>query len=73
VARFLRSRWYPGIFQWAASVVFLVVVHQLLLGPGAAHDNLGTALTWVLWWPLIPIMFVVTGRFWCAACRHYLR
>ncbi|GID49920.1 ferredoxin [Actinoplanes capillaceus] len=68
VARLLRSRWYPGIFQWAAIAVFAVVVYQLLLGPDSAHDNLGTALVWVLWWPLIPIIFVVLGRFWCAVC-----
>ncbi|MDP3046484.1 MAG: 4Fe-4S binding protein, partial [Chloroflexota bacterium] len=38
------------------------------LGPTKAHDNLGTALTWVLWWPLIPLIFLVLGRFWCAVC-----
>lgn len=64
----LRSRWYPGVFEWAAAAVFVVVVYQLLLGPDSAHDNLGTALVWVLWWPLIPIMFVVLGRFWCTVC-----
>ncbi len=68
VAKLLRSRWYPGVFQWAAAAVFVVVVYQLLLGPDSAHDNLGTALVWVLWWPLIPIVFVVLGRFWCAVC-----
>ena len=68
VARLLRSRWYPGVLQWAAVAVFAVVVYQLLLGPDSAHDNLGTALVWVLWWPLIPIIFVALGRFWCAVC-----
>jgi polyferredoxin len=68
VAALLRSRWYPGVFQWLAVAVFAVVVYQLLLGPDSAHDNLGTALVWVLWWPLIPIVFVALGRFWCAVC-----
>lgn len=68
VARLLRSRFYPGVFQWAAAAVFVVVVYQLLLGPDSAHDNLGTALVWVLWWPVIPIVFVALGRFWCAVC-----
>lgn len=68
VARTLRSRWYPGVLQWAAISVFAVVVYQLLLGPDSAHDNLGTALVWVLWWPLIPIVFIALGRFWCAVC-----
>jgi polyferredoxin len=68
IGGFLRSRWYPGIFQWVTATAFTLIVWQLMLGPDAAHDNLGTALTWVLWWPLIPIIFVFLGRFWCAIC-----
>jgi polyferredoxin len=65
---FLRSRWYPGVFQWPAVAVFSLVVWELLAGPQTAHDNLGTALVWVLWWPVIPILFVAAGRVWCAVC-----
>ncbi|MFE6285937.1 4Fe-4S binding protein [Streptomyces sp. NPDC057877] len=68
VAAVARSRWYPGALQWAAMAVFAVVVYQLLVGPQTAHDNLGTALVWVLWWPLIPVMFVAVGRAWCTVC-----
>ena len=68
VRKALRSRWYPGILQLPIAAVFGLVAYQLLLGPDAAHDNPGTALMWVLWWPLIPIVFVVVGRFWCAVC-----
>ena len=68
IARMLRSRLYPGLLQWIVATVFVVVAWQLLLGPDSAHDNLGTALMWVLWWPLIPIVFLVLGRFWCAVC-----
>lgn len=68
VARMLRSRYYPGIFQIPVAAVFGLVAYQLLVGPDAAHDNAGTALMWVLWWPVVPIVFVVLGRFWCAVC-----
>ena len=64
----MRSRWYPGIFQWPTLMVFLLIMFELLLGPTIPHDNFGTALTWVLWWPLIPIIFLFVGRFWCAIC-----
>ena len=67
-ARFIRSRWYPGIFQWPTLGVFVLIMYQLLAGPKAAHDNFGTALTWVLWWPLLPIIFLFLGRFWCTLC-----
>jgi len=68
INRFLRSRWYPGIIQWPTLIIFMLIMFELILGPEAAHDNFGTALTWVLWWPLIPIIFLFLGRFWCAIC-----
>lgn len=66
--RFIQSRWYPGIFQWIAMLVFGTVVVQLAVGSSNASKNFGTSTTWVLWWPLIPIVFLLFGRFWCAVC-----
>ncbi|RPI25876.1 MAG: 4Fe-4S binding protein [Chloroflexota bacterium] len=68
IGAIFRSRLFPGVFQAITAAVFIIIVYQLLLGPASAHDNLGTALTWVLWWPLIPIIFLFLGRFWCAIC-----
>jgi polyferredoxin len=68
IDKFMRSKWFPGIIQWPTLLLFMLIMFQLLLGPESAHDNLGTALTWVLWWPLIPIIFLFLGRFWCAIC-----
>jgi polyferredoxin len=68
VAALLRSRWYPGVLQVPVAAVFGLVGYQLLAGPDSAHDNAGTALMWVLWWPVIPIVFLLLGRFWCAVC-----
>jgi polyferredoxin len=64
----MRSAWYPSAFQWFTLIVFAFITFELLFGPILAHNNVGTALTWVLWWPLIPIMFVFLGRFWCTIC-----
>lgn len=64
----VRSRWYPGIFQVPVAAVFGLVAYQLLAGPSSAHDNAGTALMWVLWWPVVPLTFLLVGRFWCAVC-----
>lgn len=66
--KFIQSKWYPGIFQWPVLIVFAFIVYELLVGPSVAHDNFGTAGTWVLWWPLLPIMLFLLGRFWCAIC-----
>ncbi|MBF7083947.1 4Fe-4S binding protein [Desulfallas sp. Bu1-1] len=68
VKSFIKSRLFPGIFQWPTAFVFAVVIYQLFYGPSSAHDNFGTAMTWVLWWPIIPLVFLLLGRFWCAIC-----
>jgi polyferredoxin len=68
VGTVLRSRWYPAVFQVPVAAVFGLVAYQLLTGPASAHDNAGTALMWVLWWPLVPMTFLLLGRFWCAVC-----
>ena len=68
IKAFMSSRWYPGIIQWPTLLVFMFIMFELLLGPSIPHDNFGTALTWVLWWPIIPILFLFLGRFWCAIC-----
>lgn len=63
-----KSKWYPGIFQVPIVIVFAFITYELFFGPASPHDNFGTALTWVLWWPLIPLLFLLLGRFWCAVC-----
>lgn len=68
INRFMRSRWFPGIIQWPTLLIFMLIMFQLVLGPDSAHDNFGTAMTWVLWWPVLPIIFLFLGRFWCAIC-----
>lgn len=65
---FIKSKWYPGIFQVFVGIVFAFIVFELLTGPDEAHDNFGTAGTWVLWWPILPILLFMTGRFWCTIC-----
>jgi polyferredoxin len=68
IAVIMRSRLYPGVLQATVAAGFVLVAYELLVGPDIAKENLGTALMWVLWWPLIPIIFVFVGRFWCAIC-----
>lgn len=65
---FMRSRWFPAIFAYPTLVVFTYIIYALLWGPTAASANLGTSLTWVLWWPLIPVFMFTMGRLWCAIC-----
>jgi ferredoxin len=65
---FIKSKLYPQVFQWPVAIIFAFIIYELMIGPREAHDNFGTALTWVLWWPLLPILFLFFGRFWCSVC-----
>lgn len=64
----LKSPLFPGLIAYPVLMVFTYIVYALLWGPTAASANLGTSLTWVLWWPLIPLAMFALGRFWCAIC-----
>ena len=66
--KFIKSKWYPGIFQWPVAIVFAFIIYELMAGPVEAHDNFGTSATWVLWWPLLPIILLIFSRFWCIVC-----
>jgi ferredoxin len=68
VKKFIKSRWYPGIFQWIAFAIFSVIVFELVAGTVNPSRNFGTSMTWVLWWPVVPVLFLLIGRFWCAIC-----
>lgn len=68
IKNFIKSSLFPSIFQWPTAIVFAIIVYQLLFGPRSAHENFGTAMTWVIWWPIIPLVFLLLGRFWCAVC-----
>lgn len=63
-----RSRLWPAVVAYPTLVVFGYIIYSLLWGPAAASANLGTSLTWVLWWPLIPLAMFATGRLWCGIC-----
>lgn len=67
-SNFIKSKWYPAGFQIFVGLVFAFIVFQLMAGPSKAHDNFGTSGTWILWWPLLPILLFLLGRFWCAIC-----
>ncbi|HEX2988570.1 MAG TPA: 4Fe-4S binding protein [Chloroflexota bacterium] len=65
---FLRSRWYPGPFQWLTVALLGLLLAFGFWGPDRGGRNLATVITWTLWWPLLPISLVLLGRVWCAIC-----
>ena len=67
LTRLMRRPWYPGLLQWLSVLFFVPVVGYLLFGP-ADKDNPANLLVWLVWWPLLCVLFLVAGRFWCGIC-----
>jgi polyferredoxin len=64
----LKSRWYPLIFVLPTMIVFGIIIIQLFYGSAETAYNFGSVMVWILLWPLLPILFLVFGRFWCSVC-----
>jgi polyferredoxin len=49
-------------------VLFWVVIVVGLVGPDDPTLNFATAITWYVWFCLVFVLIVTTGRGWCAVC-----
>lgn len=65
---FLESRFYPFLLQLPILSFFLLLLLFALFGTLRSSQNPATLLTWTLWWPLLPLSFLLFGRLWCAVC-----
>ena len=68
IGRLLKSRCYPVALQIPVFAVFAAILYFLFAASASAHDNLGSVLVWIVWWPLLPLILLLFGRFWCAVC-----
>lgn len=66
--KILKSKYFPVSFQIVNVIVFSFVIAALFWGPRDTGENFGSTITWILWWPVIPITFFLFGRIWCAMC-----
>lgn len=62
------SRGYLLAFQLGAALVFGAIVLYGFLGPPHGEDNFAVVVTWMLWWLVLPLSFVLFARSWCAIC-----
>mgnify|MGYP001617005339 FL=1 len=66
--QFVKSRWYPAVFQIPALALFGIIAAYLFLGPKEYGQNPGSILIWTFWWAILPFSFILVGRLWCAIC-----
>lgn len=66
--KIFNSKLYPRLPQAITMYIFFYVIFALLWGPDNVGRNFGLVSIWILWWPLIPLTFVLLGRVWCTLC-----
>lgn len=68
VKKVLKSRYYPKILQIPTFVFFGFIIYYFFWGSLSYANNPGSILSWTLWWPLVPLTFILFGRMWCLIC-----
>ncbi|MCL5960582.1 MAG: 4Fe-4S binding protein [Chloroflexi bacterium] len=68
VERILCSSYFPMVPQIASVVAFVAILFFSFAGNPHGETNLAVAVTWSVWWALLPFSAVVLGRVWCSFC-----
>ncbi|MBI5586547.1 MAG: 4Fe-4S binding protein, partial [Deltaproteobacteria bacterium] len=73
---FLRHPLIPKIFIWFNIFMVVVMAGFTLFGGSRPEghplqefgNNPGMLVTWIVWFPILPISAFLLGRVWCTAC-----
>jgi polyferredoxin len=68
VARWLRHRSWQFQLILPNQILFWVVIIVGFVGIAEFELNFATTITWFLWFSLVFVLIVVSGRGWCAVC-----
>ena len=76
VRDFLRHPLIPKVFIWFNIFMVLVMAGFTLIGGSRPEghplqefgNNPGMLITWLVWFPILPISAFLIGRVWCTAC-----
>lgn len=66
--RWLKNPLFPWLGRWFLIGFLVVLTYSALFGPRDPGLNFATVMSWVVWWPLLAISYLVIGRIWCAVC-----
>ena len=64
----MKSKLYPAILQIPTVIFFFFIIYYFFFGAAQYANNPGSILAWTLWWPLVPLTFILFGRLWCLLC-----
>ena len=64
----LKNSLFPWLGRWFLIGFLVVLTYSALFGPPDPRLNFATVMSWVVWWPLLAVSYLVIGRVWCAVC-----
>jgi ferredoxin len=64
----LKNPLFPWVGRWMLIGFLAVLTYAAFFGPSDPRLNFATVMSWVVWWPLLAISYLVVGRVWCAVC-----
>ncbi len=68
IKRLVKLRPLQFLIVAPSFIIFILAVITIVYGVQHAGFNWGMVFTWVVWWGLVIILFVVIGRGWCVTC-----
>lgn len=66
--RLLKHPLFPWVGRWMMIGLLVALMYSAFLGPRDPRVNFATVMSWVVWWPLLAISYLLIGRVWCAVC-----
>ena len=72
----LRHHLIPQVFIWFNMVMVVIMAAFTLFGGSRPADhplqdfgnNPGMLITWLVWFPILPVSALLLGRIWCGIC-----
>lgn len=59
---------YPRAVRWFLIGFLVTLTYSAFFGPFDARLNFATVMSWIVWWPLLAVSYLLFGRIWCAVC-----
>jgi polyferredoxin len=66
--RVLLHPLYPWLVRWFLIGFLVTLTYSAFFGPNDARLNFATVMSWIVWWPLLAVSYLLFGRVWCAVC-----
>ncbi len=66
--RVLLHPLYPWLVRWFLIGFLVTLTYSAFWGPKDPHLNFATVMSWIVWWPLLAVSYLLLGRVWCGFC-----